>query len=48
LTPKTLPETWNLSSIRQRIGEKGDLWSNFWNSRQKLEPAVKRLEKSLK
>ena len=48
LTPKTLPETWNLSSIRRRIAEKGDLWSDFWTSRQKLEPAVKRLEKSLR
>jgi bifunctional non-homologous end joining protein LigD len=48
LTPKLRPETWNLSSIRRRIDEKGDLWSKFWRSRQKLEPAVERLEKSLK
>jgi len=48
LTPKLRPETWNLSSIRCRIDEKGNLWSKFWKSRQKLEPAVERLEKSLK
>lgn len=48
LTPKLRPETWNLSSIRRRVHEKGDLWSKFWKSRQKLEPAVERLEKSLK
>jgi bifunctional non-homologous end joining protein LigD len=48
LSPKLRPETWNLSSIRRRIDEKGDLWSKFWKSRQKLEPAVERLEKNLK
>jgi bifunctional non-homologous end joining protein LigD len=48
LTPNLRPETWNLSSIRRRIDETGDLWSKFWKSRQKLEPAVARLEKSLK
>ncbi len=48
LTPKLRPETWNLSTIRHRIDGKGDLWSKFWKSRQKLEPAVERLEKSLK
>ncbi len=47
LTSKIHPETWNLASLRRRIDEKGDLWSDFWKSRQKLEPAVKRLEKSL-
>jgi bifunctional non-homologous end joining protein LigD len=48
LSPRLRPETWNLSTIRRRIEEKGDLWSKFWKSRQKLEPAVERLEKSLK
>jgi bifunctional non-homologous end joining protein LigD len=48
LTPKLRPQTWNLSSIRRRIDEKGDHWSKFWKSRQKLESAVERLEKSLK
>ena len=48
LTPTLRPETWNLSSIRRRLDETGDLWSKFWKSRQKLEPAVARLEKSLK
>ena len=48
LTPTLRPETWNLSSIRRRLDETGDLWSKFWKSRQKLKPAVARLEKSLK
>jgi bifunctional non-homologous end joining protein LigD len=48
LTSKLRPETWNLSSIRRRIDEKGNLWADFWKSRQKLESAVKRLEKTLK
>jgi bifunctional non-homologous end joining protein LigD len=48
LASKLRPDTWNLSSIRRRIDEKGDLWADFWKSRQKLESAVKRLEKTLK
>ena len=48
LTPKISPETWNISSIRSRIDKVGDLWADFWKHRQRLEPAVKRLEQNLK
>jgi bifunctional non-homologous end joining protein LigD len=48
LTPKLSPETWNLSSIRRRIDKVGDLWADFWKHRQRLEPAVRHLEGSLK
>jgi bifunctional non-homologous end joining protein LigD len=48
LTAKISPETWNLSSIRRRMDKVGDLWADFWKHRQRLEPAVRRLEGSLK
>ncbi len=48
LTVKISPEKWSISSIRHRIDKVGDLWATFWKSRQRLEPAVERLEKSLK
>jgi bifunctional non-homologous end joining protein LigD len=35
------PEQWNLSTIRARVGEIGDLWANFWKSRQRLETLFK-------
>jgi bifunctional non-homologous end joining protein LigD len=34
------PEALNIETIFARLKEKGDLWANFWKSRQKLEPAV--------
>ena len=48
LTAKISPETWNLSSIRHRIDKVGDLWADFWKHRQRLEPAVRHLEGTLK
>jgi bifunctional non-homologous end joining protein LigD len=48
LTAKISPEMWNLSSIRRRIDKVGDLWADFWKHRQRLEPAVRRLEGGLK
>lgn len=48
LNSKLRPEKWNLSSIRKRIDEVGDLWASFWKSRQKLDAAVGRLERSVK
>jgi bifunctional non-homologous end joining protein LigD len=48
LNAKIVPETWNLSSIRRRIDKVGDLWADFWKHRQRLEPAVRNLEGSLK
>ena len=48
LTAKLSPEKWNLSSIRGRLDKVGDLWADFWKHRQRLEPAVRRLEGTLK
>jgi bifunctional non-homologous end joining protein LigD len=35
------PEKWNLKTIRARVEKVGDLWSNFWKSRQQLETLLK-------
>ena len=37
------PESLNIKSIRARLKEKGDLWAKFWDSRQRLEPAIELL-----
>jgi len=41
------PESLNIKSIRARLQEKGDLWANFWNSRQRLEPAIELLSSQM-
>jgi bifunctional non-homologous end joining protein LigD len=43
LRPSLRPEKFNLKSMPARIREKGDLWANFWTSRQKIESAVEKL-----
>jgi bifunctional non-homologous end joining protein LigD len=35
------PERWNLKTIRVRVEKAGDLWADFWKSRQKLESLFK-------
>jgi bifunctional non-homologous end joining protein LigD len=37
------PETLNIKTIAARLKEKGDLWAEFWNKRQRLERAVELL-----
>jgi len=37
------PETLNIRTVLARIREKGDLWVDFWNSRQRLENAIELL-----
>jgi bifunctional non-homologous end joining protein LigD len=34
-------EKWNLRTIRARVKKAGDLWADFWNSRQQLESLFK-------
>lgn len=36
-------EKFNLNTILDRIAGKGDLWADFWERRQRIEPAVERL-----
>jgi len=43
LRPTLKPESLNIKSIRARLKEKGDLWANFWDSRQRLEKAIELL-----
>jgi len=37
------PEDLNIRSALVRLEKKGDLWANFWKSRQRLEEAIERL-----
>ena len=37
------PESLSIKSIFSRIDKIGDLWADFWNRRQKIEPAIERL-----
>src|SRR5579859_976093 len=41
------PETFNIESIRARLKEKGDLWADFWDSRQRLEHAIEILSSQI-
>jgi bifunctional non-homologous end joining protein LigD len=48
LRPSLHPETWNLKSVKRRIHTAGDLWANFWEQRQEIEPAAERLERLMR
>jgi bifunctional non-homologous end joining protein LigD len=43
LRPTLKAEKFNLKSIMGRLKQKGDLWADFWQSRQRIEPALERL-----
>jgi DNA primase len=43
LRPNLKPETLNIKTVLTRLKRKGDLWSSFWKSRQRIENAVERL-----
>jgi bifunctional non-homologous end joining protein LigD len=34
------PEAWNIATLPDRLKSRGDLWSDFWKHRQKLEDIV--------
>src|SRR2546425_13360444 len=38
LRAKLRPESLNIKTIFDRLKDKGDLWADFWKSRQRLEP----------
>jgi len=40
------PEKWNLKTMRRRVDSVGDLWADFWNSRQTLESLFKRVDRT--
>ena len=41
------PERFNLKTILRRVEQRGDPWADFWNQRQRLEDATKRLSEEL-
>jgi bifunctional non-homologous end joining protein LigD len=48
VTPRELeseltPARFTLTTMPERLKDVGDLWSDFWQSRQRIEPALKRL-----
>jgi bifunctional non-homologous end joining protein LigD len=43
LRPTVKPESLNLKTVFARIEKQGDLWSDFWNRRQRLEHAIELL-----
>jgi bifunctional non-homologous end joining protein LigD len=47
LRTKLRPESLNMKTIFARLKEKGDLWSDFWKSRQRLEEAIELLSKHM-
>ena len=47
LKAKLRPETLNIKTIAARVIEKGDLWADFWKSRQKLDEAIELLSAQL-
>ncbi len=43
LRPNLRPEKFNLKTLAKRLQEKGDLWANFWKSRQRIEKAFEKI-----
>jgi len=43
LRPSLRPEKLNIQTIFARLKEKGDLWGDFWKSRQRIEGAIEAL-----
>jgi len=41
------PEKFTIKTLPARLATKGDLWADFWKSRQRIEPALKELQKKL-
>ncbi len=47
LRTKLRPETLNIKTILARLKEKGDLWTDFWTKRQRLEQAIELLSERM-
>jgi bifunctional non-homologous end joining protein LigD len=41
------PESLNMKTIAARLKEKGDLWADFWNQRQRLDNAIELLSERM-
>lgn len=47
LKPTLRPETLNIKTIWMRLKEKGDLWADFWQRRQRLDEAIELLSSQM-
>ncbi len=47
LRPGLGPAGFNILTLPARVRKVGDLWKDFWTSRQRLEPALERLKQEL-
>jgi bifunctional non-homologous end joining protein LigD len=47
LRPSLRPETLNITTVFARLKEKGDLWTDFWKRRQRLEQAIELLSERM-
>jgi bifunctional non-homologous end joining protein LigD len=47
LRAKLRPEALNIETIFARLKDQGDLWADFWKSRQRLEPAIELLSERM-
>ena len=47
LRPGLRPEDLNIKTIFARLKEKGDLWKEFWKSRQRIEEAIELLSEGM-
>jgi bifunctional non-homologous end joining protein LigD len=47
LRPNLRPENLNMTTVFPRLKEKGDLWADFWNDRQRLEQAIELLSQRM-
>jgi bifunctional non-homologous end joining protein LigD len=47
LRPALTPDRFNLKTIFARLEKQGDLWGDFWKSRQPLEKAIQKLSTRL-
>ena len=43
LRPSLRPDKFNLKTLARRLQEKGDLWADFWKSRQRIENAFEKI-----
>ena len=41
------PENLNIKTVFARLKERGDLWEDFWKSRQRIEGAIEALSSSM-
>ena len=41
------PEKFTIKTMPARLNKKGNLWADFWKSRQRIEPALKDSQKKL-